>query len=77
MVKLEVSIEEDEHKWVSWLHDREWRCTGDFRLPKELVGVLVKTPDQAKRMHKWLKDKEWTRSIIPLEVVCQGLIHLK
>ena len=78
VVKLEVQRKSHKkQKWVSWLHEREWRCCGDFSLPKELIGVLVKTPKDAQKLQKKMKNKNWTRSIIPLSVVCQGLIYSK
>jgi len=63
---------------VDWAHEREWRCRGDFKLPKEPLGILVKTVEDAAtittRLHKVAKNfKSIPNSIIPLELVCQGL----
>lgn len=76
VVRFEVQKKaHEEPTWISWLHEREWRCCGDFSLPKELIGVLVKTSKEAQKLQKKMKNKSWTRSIIPLSVICQGLIY--
>lgn len=75
VVRFEVS----ERGWISWLHEREWRCKGDFRMPTTFYGVLVKTAPEAERLTKMIHDepdefKAKPRSVIPLEVVCQGFL---
>lgn len=74
VVRLEVS----EAGWVSWLHEREWRCRGDFQLPGKLVGVLVRKSAEAEQLAAEIRDKPHDykskpRCILPLQVVCQGL----
>ena len=65
--------------WISWLHEREWRCKGDdFSLPIK-VGVLVKTSAEARRLQKMIYEnpeeyKVKPLTILPLSVVCQGLL---
>jgi hypothetical protein len=64
--------------WVGWLHEREWRCPDLFRLPKTIIGVLVKSSDEALRLTAKIHKQRGRfacipRSIIPLQVVCQGL----
>lgn len=73
VVRFEVS----DAGWISWLHEREWRCRGGFDLPANPY-VLVRTPKDATRLSALLHDEADSfdakpRSIIPLTVVCQGL----
>jgi hypothetical protein len=80
-----VRFEVTEGDWISWLHEREWRCKGDLTLPKGVPAVLVKTPLEAAELtrdiHRAMaKNKPWActpLSVIPLEVVCQGLLKPK
>ncbi len=37
-----VRFEVTDRGWISWLQEREWRCKGDFILPKNPSGVLVR-----------------------------------
>ncbi|MFB3894362.1 MAG: hypothetical protein ACE15C_20350 [Phycisphaerae bacterium] len=73
-----VRFEATEAGWVSWIHEREWRCRGKFVLPTRLLGVLVRnTADAAKlqaRADAAPDDfKVKPKSIIPLSILCQGL----
>jgi hypothetical protein len=75
-----VRFEVDKNGWISWLHEREWRCKGDYVLPPD-AGVLVKNSGYAERLTKRLNDnadefKVHPRAIIPLTILCQGLPHL-
>jgi hypothetical protein len=75
VVRFEVS----KQGWISWLHEREWRCKGDFVMPSTFYGVLVKTVREADKLtgliHCSPEDfKARPRSVIPLEVICQGFI---
>jgi hypothetical protein len=74
-----VTFEADESGWISWLHEREWRCKGDLQLPSNPYGVLVRSANDAKKLGKMIQKspdafKIKPRSIIPLDVVCQGLL---
>ncbi|MBI3013739.1 MAG: hypothetical protein HYY65_01440 [Candidatus Tectomicrobia bacterium] len=73
VVKLEVS----EEGWVSWLHEREWRCPHEFRLPKRFVAAIVRSLTEVGHLQEMLEDDEDFKSlpkcILPLEVICQGL----
>lgn len=74
IVRFDVS----EAGWISWLHEREWRCKGDFELPSRLICALVRTPTEAEKLQQRIaknpKDfRTRPRAIIPLSVVCQGL----
>jgi hypothetical protein len=75
VVRFEISKE----GWISWIHEREWRCEGAFHLPESFSGVLVKSPYEARKLTKMLSDekdefKARPSCIIPLSVICQGFI---
>ncbi len=74
VVKLEVS----EEGWVSWLHEREWRCPEEFRLPNQFVGAIVKSLSDVAELREMLEEEDQfkarPRCILPLEVICQGLL---
>lgn len=75
VVRFEVS----KQGWISWLHEREWRCKGSFTMPSKFYGVLVKTAIEADKLTKMIHDapdnfKACPRSVIPLEVICQGFL---
>ena len=64
--------------WVSWLHEREWRARGDFKLPPSVTGVFVKTATEAQSLSRELVTNRKMyccvpRCILPLSIVCQGL----
>lgn len=68
--------------WISWLHEREWRCKGNCELPNRIQSVLVKNTDFALQLQERIKSKpeEYAcipKSIIPLSVVCQGFMQGK
>jgi hypothetical protein len=74
-----VRLEASDKGWISWLHEREWRCEGDFDLPED-PGVLV--PDEMAVKHLQNRILEAPKSfackprcILPLNVICQGLIY--
>lgn len=83
VVKLEVH----DKDWVSWVHEREWRCKGDFILPRRKnteparsfrLGVLVKTYEDVLNLQREIKDhpqkfKVEISTILPLDIICQGL----
>ena len=52
-----VRFEESKSGWISWLHEREWRCKGDLALPKEVHAVFVRNGAQARRLTKQLADE--------------------
>lgn len=77
-----VRFEIKGDNWISWLHEREWRCKGNFVLPPKPLAVLVKNTDFSEKLIKILKApsqnfKSVPKSIIPLTVLCQGLPYLK
>jgi len=45
-----VRFEVNEGDWISWLHEREWRCKGDFGLPEGIPAVFVKTTAEAGKL---------------------------
>jgi len=79
VVRFEVS---KTTGWISWLHEREWRCKGDFKMPSKFSAVLVRTVKEAIALNETLhktpeKFKALPGSVLPLEVICQGLIPAK
>ncbi|MDO8544496.1 MAG: hypothetical protein Q7S40_28990 [Opitutaceae bacterium] len=75
-----VRFEQTKTRKISWIHEREWRCKGSFHLPKEPLAVLVQTTEDAaklaKRIAKGKPLKSPPQSIIPIEIMCQGLPFL-
>lgn len=74
-----VIFEVDKKGWRSWLHEREWRSPEKFQLPVEVDAVFVKDADEAAKLTKSIHKKPEQfkcrpKSVIPLEVVCQGLM---
>lgn len=77
VVRFELSHEE----CVSWVHEREWRCKGDLKLPRRFIAALVKNPFFATKLARMLSEKpkrfkSIPKSILPLSVICQGLTYL-
>lgn len=76
VVKHEVDL---KGNWISWLHEREWRSKGNFRVPSNMYAALVNTVDEAKKLTQLIKNKKYKsrpRSVIPLAIVCQGLTFM-
>ncbi len=76
-----VRFEVKGQRWISWLHEREWRCKGNFKVPSNCLAVLVKNVSYAKKLTKMIAEepKEFKvipQSIVPLTVLCQGLPYL-
>lgn len=82
IVKLEVH----NRDWVSWVHEREWRCKGNFKLPPKSktrrhpfkLGVLVKSYHDVLKLQNDIninpdEYKVEISTILPLDVICQGL----
>lgn len=74
-----VRFEAVKGRWISWLHEREWRCKGNFELPTHSVAALVRTGKEAKTLADELASKSGKfqcnpNSILPLAVVCQGFL---
>jgi hypothetical protein len=74
-----VTFEVGKTGWISWLHEREWRCKNDLKLPLNPFGVFVRSGSDALRLSKLIQKspKKFAvkpRSIIPLDVICQGLL---
>jgi hypothetical protein len=75
VVRLEVS----RKGWISWLHEREWRCKGAFQLPGRIQVAFVRTTKEARNLSEELVNNTSSfkcvpSAIIPLTVVCQGLM---
>ncbi len=76
-----VRLEVNGIKWISWVHEREWRCKGDFNLSKSVQAVFVKNTKYAEKLSKLIHDspkffKIKPKSIIPLSIICEGLPYL-
>jgi hypothetical protein len=76
-----VRFEVTKDNWISWIHEREWRSKGNFKLPRRIPAAFVKTTTEAEKLSKKVakatEKKPWActpLSVIPLEVLCQGLI---
>jgi len=77
VVRFEVS----KNQWTSWIHEREWRCKGNFKMPSTPIAILVKNTHYATKLINSIKEepkefKAKPKSIIPLTVLCQGLPYL-
>lgn len=75
VVRFEVS----KKGWISWLHEREWRCKGNFTLPKTIHAVFVRNTREAEHLMKEITSSKsefqcHPRAVIPLTVMCQGLL---
>ncbi len=75
-----VRLEGTKYGPINWLHEREWRCAGDFELPDKGFGVLVKTAGEAYDLQERLFKRRKAFACVPLTVlpvgiVCQGLEH--
>ena len=81
-----MKLEVHNRDWISWIHEREWRCKGSFTLPEKSesqtssfkLGVLVKNYRDVlklqKEMRRYLKRFNVEIStILPLDIICQGL----
>jgi hypothetical protein len=67
-----------EKGWIGWLHEREWRRPDEFTLPTTIIAALVKTSEEAARLSRVIHDNREKfecvpRSVIPLQVMCQGM----
>jgi hypothetical protein len=76
-----VRFEVAKDQWISWIHEREWRCKGNFKVATSPIAVLVKNTKfavkLAKRIEKEPKEfRAKPKNIIPLTVLCQGLPYL-
>jgi len=76
-----VRFEGVSNQAIGWSHEREWRIKGNLKLPPEPLTVFVKNSVQASKLAEVLKKaperfKAVPRSIIPLNILCQGLPYL-
>jgi hypothetical protein len=78
VVRFETDV---DGGWISWLHEREWRCKGDYPLLSPHTGVLVGNTTDVEKLNQLLRDtpdkfKVNPQTIIPLSIVCHGLTQL-
>ena len=52
VVRLEVSGD----KWISWMHEREWRCKRQFKLPNKVGSVFVRNTKYAEKLQKLISE---------------------
>jgi hypothetical protein len=76
-----VRFEGVETKEINWTHEREWRAKGNFKLPFEPIAALVRGLKDVQELRSLIekqpsKFKLKPKSIIPINVVCQGLIYI-
>jgi hypothetical protein len=76
-----VRLEGVDGSGINWVHEREWRTKGDFRLPNNPHAALVKNVAAAKKLRQQInknpkKFKSLPSSIIPLTILCQGLPYM-
>ena len=78
-----VKFEVQDENWISWLHEREWRCKGDMVLPQRPIAVFVKNAADVQRLQKEITEapretfKCVPQSIIPFSLICQGFLPSK
>lgn len=77
-----VRLELTERGWINWVHEREWRAPDSFTLPKTIHAAFVRNSrEAADLMNRLSKDpgsfKCKPNSIIPMTVLCQGLLDKK
>jgi hypothetical protein len=75
-----VRFEASDEGWISWLHEREWRCKGHYTLPTN-AGVLVRNSSYVERLEKLIRKEPdkfevKPRAVLPLTILCQGLPQL-
>jgi len=73
-----VRFEVTDQGWISWLHEREWRCRGSFEVPPNPLVALVKNMSEVAKLTRLLERDldnfaSIPQSIIPLAIICQGL----
>lgn len=81
-----VRLEVHNRDWISWIHEREWRCPGNFDLPQKeknrkkdfKLGVLVKSFEDVLKLQKDIRKKSNNitvdiSTILPMDIICQGL----
>ncbi len=74
-----VCLERRDKGWVNWLHEREWRCEGAFKLRATVPAVIVRNLKATKRLREQIADEPKSfkcipDAILPASVICQGLL---
>jgi hypothetical protein len=77
-----VRFEAKDEGWISWIHEQKWRCPGNFKVPSKPLAVLVKDTNDPLRLQPRIEEKTHEfkckpSSIIPLSIICQGLLPPK
>lgn len=76
-----VRLDVEGDKWVSWIHEREWRCKGHFTIPRRTLSVFVKNTQFAEELRMMIAEnpndfKVKPKSIIPLSIICEGFPYM-
>lgn len=74
-----VRLEKRDDGWVNWVHEREWRCEGDYNLRTRVPAVIVRSLAAAKQLRERLSDepdefKCVPDAILPANMICQGFL---
>ena len=74
-----VRLEKRDDGWVNWVHEREWRCKGAYKLRATVPAVIVRNLAAAKQLRERLADepdqfKCTPDAILPASMICQGLL---
>jgi hypothetical protein len=51
-----VRFEVTASGWISWLHEREWRCRDKFVMPEYTRAVLVKNLSEVEKLTKLIHE---------------------
>lgn len=73
VVRLDLSDPDD---CVCFLHEREWRCKGAFRLATNFVAIFVKTKREEREIRRRIRKGGFPAdkySVISLEEIMSGL----
>lgn len=74
-----VRLERQLTGWINWVHEREWRCKGSFKLGKTIPAVIVRNRKQAIRLRKMIEANPKSfkcipDAILPAKLICQGFL---
>lgn len=74
-----VRLEKHDDGWINWVHEREWRCEGAYKLRATVPAVIVRNLAAARRLREQLADepdefKCIPDAILPASMICQGLL---
>jgi hypothetical protein len=53
-----VRFEPQDEDWISWIHEREWRGSGNFNVPSKPLAALVKDTSDALKLRKQIEKEQ-------------------